>query len=119
MRTIKKTKIAIEFLIISLIIILVIKGVDLLKRNNNSIIHPQYSVETFKTGENAWGYNILKENTLIIRQDIIPAFEKKIPFKSSSDAKNTGLLVVEKLRNRKLPTVTHRELERLKVDVNR
>ena len=118
MRTINKTKIAFGFLIISLIIISVIKSVDLLQRNNDSILHPQYSVETFKTGDNAWGYNIFKGKTLIIRQDIVPAFEEIIPFQNKNDARKIGLLVIEKLKNRKLPTITRSELERLKVNVN-
>lgn len=74
-----------------------------------------YRLETFRTGENGWGYNIFKDKKLIIKQDIIPAIEKQIAFKSEADARKTGNFVIEKLKKNQLPTLSRSDLAGLKV----
>lgn len=83
---------------------------------NDSNNRELYSVETFKTGENGWGYNIvLRDKKVIIKQDIIPAVQRSIPFQSEEDARKTALLVINKLNHKNGPTVTVSELDSLHI----
>ncbi len=63
----------------------------------------------FKT-DNGWGYKINLKNKLYIYQPIIPAIEGNRPFHSKNDAFKTGKIVVKKIRNNQIPTVTKSEL---------
>ncbi|HEY9169780.1 MAG TPA: DUF4907 domain-containing protein [Lutibacter sp.] len=69
-----------------------------------------YKLETFKVN-NGWGYTILKKDKVIIKQDIIPGIQVNKPFASKKDAEIVGRLVIEKLKNKKIPTITYKELQ--------
>lgn len=119
MKTFKK---AIFPVVTAFVIVLIILIFQVAFKNAKSETKPQelakieFSVETFRIGENGWGYNILRNKKLIIKQDIIPAIEKQVTFKSEEDAQKTGLLVVEKIKKNQLPTISRKDLEDLKID---
>ncbi len=69
-----------------------------------------YKLETFKVN-NGWGYTILKRDKVIIKQDIIPGIPVKKSFATKKDAKIVGGLVIEKLKNKKIPSVSYKELQ--------
>ena len=75
----------------------------------------RFRVQTFATGDGGWGYSIFDGEKQIIKQDIIPAIRKNVSFQSEKDALQTGLLVIEKLKHNKLPTISREELERLHI----
>ena len=65
--------------------------------------------------EQGWGYEIRKNNKPFLYQEYIPAIEGKMAFADKKSAKKTGRLVLSKLRNNKLPSVTKEELKKLGV----
>lgn len=75
----------------------------------------RFRVQTFETGDGGWGYSIFQGDKQIIKQDIIPAIRKNISFQSENDALQTGLLVIEKMKHNKLPTISREELEGLRI----
>jgi len=74
---------------------------------NNKI---DYRVIRVKSG---WGYELFREDRVIIHQEIIPAIEGNSPFLSRSDARNTGKLALYKLSTGKIPMITRQDLDSL------
>jgi hypothetical protein len=58
-----------------------------------------------------WGYNIVAADKVYIKQEYIPAVPGKQGFKSAEDARRVGNLVVEKIMENKMPTITVHELD--------
>lgn len=94
----------------------------LLSCNNNqeSVVINSYdsAVLTFDVIkiDNGWGYEIYKNDTVFIKQELIPAVNGYFLFKNPVDASKTALLVVEKMRRKPgLPSLTIDELDSLGV----
>jgi hypothetical protein len=68
-----------------------------------------YEVELYKNGD-GWGYDILKKKKVHIHQPFIPAVEGEVPFPDRKSAKNTGRLVIKKIRNNESPAITREEI---------
>lgn len=66
--------------------------------------------EPFRT-EYGWGYNILADGKVHIKQQFMPAVPGKRGFKSEADALMVGNLVVKKIMANQQPTITFRELD--------
>lgn len=63
-----------------------------------------------------WGYDIYRNNKVIIHQPCIPGIAGNQGFKKKSDAKKVAKLVIEKLNQGMMPpTITILELQNLKV----
>ena len=62
-----------------------------------------------------WGYNVLANQKIYIKQEFIPGLPGKQGFKSADDALRVGNLVVKKISTNQLPTITARDLEDLGV----
>jgi len=71
-------------------------------------------VKPFATG-NGWGYCVYLNNELMIRQDIVPAVQGSMEFPTRRLARQTGLLVLKRVRNGQDPTITEEDLLRLQV----
>lgn len=69
-----------------------------------------YKLETFKV-DSGWGYTILVKDKIFIKQDIIPGIPDKKPFATKKDAVIVGELVIEKLKNKKIPSISYKELQ--------
>lgn len=69
-----------------------------------------YTVDVINI-EKGWGYNILRDNKLIIHQPYIPAKNGQFVFRNKYDAKKTGQLVVKKLQNSQSPRIRIDELD--------
>jgi Domain of unknown function (DUF4907) len=65
--------------------------------------------------KNGWGYELFREDRIIIHQEIIPAIEGNSPFLSRSDARKTGELALYKLSTGKLPVITRQDLDSLEI----
>ncbi len=76
-----------------------------------------WQVKPFKT-HYGWGYNILRNDTIFIHQEIIPAIEGRKSFASKDEAIRLGELVVSKIKQGKgggLPQITIEEIDSLKI----
>ena len=69
-----------------------------------------YNIDVYKSGQ-GWGYDILVKNKPYIHQPFMPAVEGRVPFSDKQSARKTGRLVVTKLKNHKIPSVTKEELK--------
>ncbi len=72
-------------------------------------------VETFET-DSGWGYSIVYNDKVFIKQDHVPAISGSYSFLREIDAQNAGELVLKKLKNRQNPSITIRELDSLKIE---
>lgn len=88
--------------------VLIIASIFIVKLSN--ISSNEFDLEIHKV-ENGWGYNIFKKNKVIIKQDIIPGLPVKKPFATEKDAIVVGKLMVEKLKNKKKPSISYKELQ--------
>lgn len=64
-----------------------------------------------------WGYNIMAGDKIYIHQQCIPAVSGNKPFANKEDAMKTAEIVIKKLVNHKLPYVTKKELDSLKISM--
>lgn len=65
--------------------------------------------------ESGYGYQILLNDRILIRQDFIPGIQGKIAFSSPEEAKRVADLVVGKLSHNQSPEVLLSELEALQI----
>jgi hypothetical protein len=65
------------------------------------------------SGSNGWGYDILVDNKLFIRQESIPSLPGKKGFASKQQAEQTAQLIINKMKGGQFPTVTTFEIERI------
>jgi hypothetical protein len=70
---------------------------------------------TTEKTQQGWAYRITKKGKPLIFQEYIPAIPGYHPFKSRSDAQRTGQLVLSKLKNRKFPSLSMREVDSLQL----
>lgn len=75
----------------------------------------QYLVNAFEI-DGKWGYCILKDNKLIIKQTTIPTLPHFARFKSREDALKVGHLVAERIKKNLPPTVHRKDLILLKIE---
>jgi Domain of unknown function (DUF4907) len=81
----------------------------------NNVVIDSYSFKTFTVG-NYWGYDICKDNKLLIHQPNIPAIEGDRGFSSEQKAISVANLMIQKLQNGIMPpTLSIEELDSLKV----
>ena len=65
-----------------------------------------------KNGEAGWGYEIYAKDQLLIRQLQVPAIAGRYAFISSSDAEKAGSIVIRKIKNQQIPSLTIQELNK-------
>ncbi len=58
-----------------------------------------------------WGYNIIAEGKVHIKQEYMPAVPGKRGFKSAADAMLVGNLVIKKITENKMPSISVHELD--------
>ncbi|NLP58541.1 DUF4907 domain-containing protein [Lutibacter sp. B1] len=89
-------------------IILIVTSTSIFKLYNNT--NHNYSLKTFKVN-NGWGYSIYKKEKLIIKQEIIPSIQSKRSFTTEKEAVVIAKLMIEKLKNNKIPSISYKELQ--------
>jgi Domain of unknown function (DUF4907) len=67
---------------------------------------------TFKN-EEGWGYSIMANERVYIKQDYIPAIVGKHSFSSEQDAAKVGDLMVKRISTNQQPTITAKDLSDL------
>jgi hypothetical protein len=95
--------------VFALLTVLVLAAVAYTSRGHS------YKIDVYKSGQ-GWGYDILVKNKLYIHQPFIPALEGQMPFSNKQSARKTGRLVIRKLKNHKIPSVTREELKSILQD---
>ena len=60
-----------------------------------------------------WGYDILVNDKLFIHQEYVPAMAEKKGFATEIQAKKTARLVINKLKNNKMPTISYAEVDHI------
>ena len=63
--------------------------------------------------QNGWGYDILVDDSLIIRQESVPSLSTNMPFEKKVQAEKTAALVINKMKAGKAATVTRFEIEQI------
>ena len=69
-----------------------------------------YAIKTFQI-EKGWGYSIFNGNKIIIRQDKVPSIKEQKHFSSEQDALICGKIMLKKLQQKEIPSVTVSELQ--------
>lgn len=82
---------------------------------NNSITKTETNNDSYElvvlNSDSTWVYKIFYENTLLIKQEYIPAVGGNQRFVSEEDAKRVGELMIKKLKNHKTPSITIKDLK--------
>ncbi|CAH8284031.1 uncharacterized protein DUF4907 [Mariniflexile fucanivorans] len=76
-----------------------------------------FETEVYKT-ETGYGYSISFRNTLLIKQDYIPAIQNNVSFYTEEDAQKVANLVKEKLGKKMNPKISLLELKQLGITLN-
>ncbi|HEX3024286.1 MAG TPA: DUF4907 domain-containing protein [Chitinophagaceae bacterium] len=84
------------------------------KNNHYNNGNVELKVKTYKT-DIGWGYDITANDTSLIHQNIIPGIAGRKGFATKEDAEKIGNLVIKKIKNKKLPAITLRELDSFKI----
>lgn len=102
------------FLVVVVIVLMFVS--QIVKYNNaDKNAGKDFSAEVFKTKNGGFGYLIKLNDLVIIKQEIIPAISKNVPFNTGEDALKTAGLVVQKIKNKKVPSVTVHELDSMDI----
>lgn len=66
--------------------------------------------EAFQTAK-GWGYNIRLKDRILIHQESVPAQASDNGFATKSQAEATARLVIKKMRNKEMPSLTKEETD--------
>jgi hypothetical protein len=76
--------------------------------------HPgnKINYKTFRA-DSGWGYDVVVNGKLLIHQQYIPVVAQKKEFPTEQQAEEAAQLVVSKLKNNKLPTLSKAEVQQI------
>ena len=97
-------------ILLSLAISAGIWTITLSKLNTKKTNH--FTAKVFE-GFNGWGYDILVNDSLLIRQESIPVVEEKKGFIKKEQARQVARLIINKLKRGQHPSVAIFELEQI------
>lgn len=108
---IKKSYILLSVSILSLIVIIGFSSKPD-KHNHKDMVLVESA--TFQVS-GGWGYNILVDHKIFIHQETIPAVAGNKIFVTKEDAEKTSEFIIQKITNKKLPSVTKNDLDSLQI----
>lgn len=85
-------------------------SISMIQWRNHGPQHIENRVYRVKQG---WGYDILVDGDLFIRQESIPAIRAGQPFKTKEEARLAAQLVIDKLRSGQSPALTKTDLDNI------
>ena len=85
--------------------------------NNDNKNDSYFKIEIHKV-KNGYGYSLSSYDKILIKQDFIPALQKKYPFCTFEDAYNVATLVKERFVKNQNPKIILIDLENLNVGIN-
>lgn len=100
-----------NFIVIS-IALLISAGIWTLYGRNPVSRKKTYSAKVFRA-THGWGYDILVNDTLFIRQETVPAQQGNSGFPVKNLAEKTARLIINKMERGELPTVTTFEMDQI------
>ncbi len=71
-----------------------------------------YTTRTYRSFQ-GWGYDILADKKVYIHQPFMPAVQGEVPFKTKESAEKCARLMIRKLQEHRVPSVTREELEKI------
>ncbi len=74
-------------------------------------------LEAFRS-KDGWGYRIIKDGRTFINQSYIPAIPGNHVFPTEEDALRVGKLVLRKVKELEIPSITVHELDSLGISIN-
>lgn len=81
-------------------------------------VKPKFDVVAVEIEGGGYGYHIMQDGNLFIKQEIVPSVQGKRTFKSETDALLVGEFVADKLRNGIMPpSISREEIEKLGVEI--
>lgn len=80
-------------------------------------VRSTFSVRVYPNGR-GWGYEIVGQGAVFIRQPFIPVVSGRKPFVSKREALKTGRLVLHKIKSGQRPYVSKGELDSLNITVD-
>ena len=98
--------------IIIFIVLIIAFSLKPIKTNNENMLQVELSSFNVPGG---WGYNIMVGHKMFIHQATIPAIAGNKVFTSKDDAERTAKLVIQKIVNKKVPSVTISNLDSLHI----
>ena len=85
----------------------------------NKEVKKEYTARVFEIDLNKYGYEISKNNNILIRQTVIPGMHGNHNFSRKQDAKKVADLVINKLDNGiSPPSITGEEIDSLDLQLN-
>jgi predicted Holliday junction resolvase-like endonuclease len=69
----------------------------------------EWTMETIQV-ENGWGFTLLMNGKVNIKQDRIPAIPGKTPFSSEESARQIGEIMLKRIKNNERPSISKSEL---------
>jgi hypothetical protein len=83
----------------------------------SKIKYSEYSIKIISAPGNSYGYEISKDNSIIIRQPNIPGMPGNKGFKLKADAQKVASLAVSKLTHGIMPpTIEKKEMDKLLIN---
>ncbi|SEW54856.1 DUF4907 domain-containing protein [Chitinophaga arvensicola] len=98
----------ITFCGITLIVLAVVTGFSYQRTNHDADMVP-IEAEAFQIRD-GWGYQVKIDGRPYIYQDMIPGVDGHRTFRSKENALKVGNVVVQKLMNHKIPSMSQEEL---------
>ncbi|MBN2806851.1 MAG: DUF4907 domain-containing protein [Prolixibacteraceae bacterium] len=86
------------------------------KKNGTSFVIPDkgnFSARVIQLNTKAWAYEILIDTIPYIHQAFIPGIAGNQAFESAEEARKCSELVLKKLRNKQIPSISRKELDEL------
>jgi len=91
------------------LVIAMIVSVFLIMRKRNS--GETISSRVFRSERGGWGYDILVDKKLFIRQESVPVYSGLTGFPKEEQAAQTAALVIRKLKDKKSPVLTAADIQ--------
>ena len=107
-----KKKSGFAFLVLFVVFIYLFIYVGFLNKNTQ-----QYSTAIHKV-DTGFGYTIKYNDKILIKQDFIPAIQKKLSFCTEQDAQKIADVVKNKILKKENPSIFLAELQELKISTN-
>ncbi|MEM9001397.1 MAG: DUF4907 domain-containing protein [Bacteroidota bacterium] len=105
-------------IVIAIVLIIVMAGISVNILNPSSdnsrpetIKRHLYGLKVLQEGQDTWSYEIYLDDHLYIKQTWIPGISGKQKFASEVDARTIGDLMVQKLDNGDIPSISKQELD--------
>lgn len=98
------------------ILLLCCLGCSEKKTGNGRQSKKVFQLEVFQADHHSYGFEIRKDQELVIRQETVPGPDRKEGFRSPKDARKVGELTLRKLeQGHDPPLVSQRELDSLQI----